>query len=208
MLFRRGRAYTETWHIPGTYRVRAGAYGGLVGRDRRIQTAGAIHHVYSRGNRREVIYPPRLRLPPVPALPRRRARQARLAVPRLRADSQPLPPGDRDSGGESLRGHAPAQSALGKGIQPRIPPVRPRLSESFRFARRHGRTGLQQPPSIRHAQSSQRGTVQRCARVAWSSYAEIAGAAEPRWLVNLERLGELLRCSVAEIPARLATLLT
>jgi putative transposase len=39
-----------------------------------------------------------------------------------------------------------------------------------------------------------------------SSYAELVGTAPPRWLVNLERLAELLGCSVPELPDRMKRL--
>jgi hypothetical protein len=42
----------------------------------------------------------------------------------------------------------------------------------------------------------------------WSSYAELMGAAAPRWIVSLERLAELLGSSMAELPARLTRLVS
>ena len=40
----------------------------------------------------------------------------------------------------------------------------------------------------------------------WSSYGEIVGSATPRFIVDVARLSELLRCSIAELPARLERL--
>ena len=40
----------------------------------------------------------------------------------------------------------------------------------------------------------------------WSSYGELVGSAHPRFMIDVERLAELLRCSVAELPARLERL--
>jgi len=40
----------------------------------------------------------------------------------------------------------------------------------------------------------------------WSSYGELVGSAPPRFLVDVERLSQLLRCSTAEVPARLERL--
>jgi putative transposase len=40
----------------------------------------------------------------------------------------------------------------------------------------------------------------------WSSFGELAGAAQARFLVDVERLAELLGCSAAEAPGRLERL--
>ncbi len=40
----------------------------------------------------------------------------------------------------------------------------------------------------------------------WSSYGELVGTAPARFLVDVERLAQLLGCSVAEVPARLERL--
>jgi putative transposase len=202
-----GRAYTETWHIPGTYRVRAGAYGGLVGRDPRIQTADAIHHVYSRGNRREVIYRVdydfhRFLLYLCDELVKRDWRCLAYAlIPNHYHLVIETPEANLSAGMHRLNlrwakafnreyrqyGHV-FQSRFGS----RVVTDELDFNNVLRYV-------------LRNPVNAGLGSDAR--EWPWSSYSEIAGAAEPRWLVNVERLGELLRCSVAEIPARLATLL-
>jgi putative transposase len=187
--------------------VLAYPYRGVVGRDRRNQAAGAIHHVYSRGNRRDLIFRldydfHRFLLYLGDEIAAREWRCLAYAlIPNhyhvvIETQAENLSAGmhrlnlrwakafNREYG---LCGHV-FQSRFGS----RVVTDELDLNSLLRYV-------LRNPVNA--------GLCREAHEWPWSSCAELAGAAEPRWIVDVERLGELLRCSIAEIPARLASLL-
>jgi REP element-mobilizing transposase RayT len=178
-----------------------------VGRNPRNQAAGAIHHVFSRGNRRDLIFrvdydfhrfllylgdeivAREWRCLAYALIPNHYHLVIETTVENLSAGMHRLnlrwaKAFNREYG---LCGHV-FQSRFGS----RVVTDELDFNNLLRYV-------LRNPVSA--------GLCRQADDWPWSIGGEIAGAAEPRWIVDLERLGELLRCSIAEIPARLASLL-
>jgi REP-associated tyrosine transposase len=179
-----------------------------VGREHRAQIAGGISHVYTRGNRRELIYRVDydydlflMRLGDEIAkrgwnclayalLPNHyhlvfETPEANLSIGMHRLNLRWAKAFNREYG---LLGHV-FQSRFGSrqvGDQRDLEGV-------LRYV-------LRNPVNA--------GLCREPADWLWSSYAELMGAAAPRWIVSLERLAELLGSSMAELPARLTRLVS
>ena len=177
-----------------------------MGRSRRLNAAGAKYHVYMRGNRREPIF----------------RTDADFECFLLFFGDEIERRGWRCLAYCLIPNHAhllfeTPEANLSEGMQRLNLRWAKRFNKAYELVGHvfQGRFGSELVADERYFRSLLRyialnpvnaGVCRNPSNWPWSSYAEIVGSVPPRWLIDLERLCELLQTSRGEAAARLASL--